>query len=68
MSRKTIISDFSALKGKVSFSEETSDAKMPMKVIPSTAQKPKEPDKGLKIGICLRINDSRGDRKLHHCP
>ena len=68
MARKTIISDFRALKGKVTFSESTSDAKMPMKVIPSTAQKPKEPDKGLKIGICLHINDSRGDRKLPHYP
>ena len=28
MAKKTIISDFSALKGKVTFSEKTSDAKM----------------------------------------
>ena len=62
MSRKTIISDFSDLKGKVTFSESPSDAKMPMKVIPSTAQKPKEPDKGLKIGqsIVLMDSDLRG--------
>ena len=62
MARKTIISDFSALKGKVTFSESTSDAKMPMKVTLSTAQKSQEPDKGLKIGqsIVLMDSDLRG--------
>ena len=62
MSRKTIISDFRALKGKVTFSESPSDAKMPMKVTLSTAQKPQDPDKGLKIGqsIVLMDSDLRG--------
>ena len=42
MAKKTIISDFSALKGKVSFSGKTSDAKVSPKVTPTTAPKPKE--------------------------
>lgn len=50
MAMKTIISDFSALKGKVSFSEKTPDAKVSPKVTPSAAPKPKESDKGLKSG------------------
>ena len=63
MSRKTIISDFSALKGKISFSEKTSDAKVSPKVTPAaTPQKPKESDKGLKVGqsVVLMDSDLRG--------
>ena len=48
MAKKTIISDFSALKGKVSFSEEP--------------QKPKVSDDGLKVGqsVVLMDSDLRG--------
>ena len=62
MARKTIISDFSALKGKISFSEKTSDAKVSPKVTPATAPKPKESDKGLKVGqsVVLMDSDLRG--------
>ncbi len=58
MAKKTIISDFSALKGKVTFSENTSDAKMSPKVTPVTAPKLKESDKGLKIGQSVVLMDS----------
>ena len=50
MAKKTIISDFSALKGKVTFSDKTSDAKMSPKVTAAAAPKPKESDKVLKSG------------------
>ena len=52
MAGKTIISDFSALKGKVTFSEKTSDVKM----------SPKVSNEGLKIGqsIVLMDSDLRG--------
>ena len=61
MARKTIISDFSALKGKVTFSEKSSGAKVPPKVTPA-APKTKESDMGLKIGqsIVLMDSDLRG--------
>ena len=36
MAKKNIISDFSALKGKVTFSEKTTDPKMSPKVTPAT--------------------------------
>ena len=62
MAKKTIISDFSALKGKVTFSENTSDAKMSPKVTSVTVPKPKESDKGIKIGqsVVLMDSDLRG--------
>ena len=62
MAKKTIISDFSALKGKVTFSENDSDAKVSPKVTPVTAPKPKESDKGLKVGqsVVLMDSDHRG--------
>lgn len=63
MAKKTIISDFSALKGKVSFSERSSDAKMSRKVTPAeVSQKPKVSDDGLKVGqsIVLMDSDLRG--------
>ena len=62
MAKKTIISDFSALKGKVTFSESDSDAKVPPKVTPAAALKPKESDKGLKVGqsVVLMDSDHRG--------
>lgn len=62
MAKKTIISDFSALKGKVTFSESDSDAKVSPKVTPVTAPKPKESDKGLKVGqsVVLMDSDHRG--------
>ena len=59
MARKTIISDFSALKGKVTFSEKTSSAKVSPKVTPSVvAQKSKISDKGLKEGQSVVLMDS----------
>ena len=58
MAKKTIISDFSALKGKVTFSEKTSDTKMSPKVTPATATpKPKDSNDGLKIGQSVVLMD-----------
>lgn len=59
MAKKTIISDFSALKGKVTFSEKISDIKMSPKVIPATATpKPKDSNDGLKTGQSVVLMDS----------
>lgn len=59
MAKKTIISDFSALKGKVTFSEKTYDTKMSPKVTPATATpKPKDSNDGLKIGQSVVLMDS----------
>lgn len=58
MARKTIISDFSALKGKVTFSEKTSDVMVSPKVTHTTAPKTKEPEKGLKVGQSVVLMDS----------
>ena len=48
MAKKTIISDFSALKGNVTFSEKTSDAKV----------SPKVSEDGLKVGQSVVLMDS----------
>ena len=58
MAKKTIISDFSALKGKVTFSEKAPDVKVSPKVTPAAAPKPKESDMGLKIGQSVVLMDS----------
>ena len=59
MAQKTIISDFSALKEKVTFSEKNADAKVSPKVTPTVAtMKPKESDKGLKTGQSVVLMDS----------
>ena len=58
MSKKIFISDFSDLKGKVTFSENTSDVKATPKVTSATAPKPKESDKGLKSGQSVVLMDS----------
>jgi hypothetical protein len=58
MSKKIFISDFSDLKGKVTFSENTSDVKTTPKVTSATAPKPKESDKGLKSGQSVVLMDS----------
>lgn len=50
MAKKTIISDFSALKGKVSFSEKIPDINVSTKVTPAAAPKPKKSNMGLKTG------------------
>ena len=62
MAKKTIISDFSALKGKVTFAEKTSDTTVSPKVTPAAAPKPNVSDKGLKIGqsVVLMDSDLRG--------
>ena len=57
MAKKTIISDFSALKGKVTFSEKTSDVKVSPKVTPATAM-PKGSNDGLKTGQSVVLMDS----------
>lgn len=59
MVKKTVITDLSALKGKVSFSEKISDAKMPSKITSvASSQKPKVSDDGLKIGQSVVLMDS----------
>ena len=59
MAKKTIISDFSALKGKVTFSEKTSDAKVTPKVTPSVIeQKPTVSEEELKVGQSVVLMDS----------
>ena len=58
MAKKTIISDFSALKGKVTFSEKTSDAKLSAKVSSVLSPKHKDSVKGLKVGQCVVLMDS----------
>ena len=58
MAKKNIISDFSALKGKVTFSEKRTDTNMSPKVTPATAPKPKESDKGLNVGQSVVLMDS----------
>ena len=63
MAKKTIISDFTALKGKVTFSEKASSAKVSPKVTPATATpKPKDSNGGLMIGqsVVLMDSDLRG--------
>ena len=59
MAKKTIISDFSALKGKVTFSEKSSDTNISSKVTPATVErKPEASDEGLKIGQGVVLMDS----------
>ena len=59
MAKKTIISDFSALKGKISFSEKSTDTKMPPKVTPAvSSQKTKVSDDELKVGQSVALMDS----------
>ena len=59
MAKKTIISDFSDLKGKVILSEKTSDVKMSPKVTPAAATpKPKDSNDGLKTGQSVVLMDS----------
>ena len=59
MAKKTIISDFSALKGKVSFSEKTcgkQESTIPTSVVAS--QNPRLSDVGLKVGQTVVLMDS----------
>ena len=58
MANKTIISDFSALKGKVTFSEKGSDAEMSTKDRTEAAQKSKVSDVGIKVGQSIVLMDS----------
>ena len=59
MAKKTIISDFSALKGKVTFSEKTSDVKgSPMVTHATATPKPKDSNDGLKTGQSVVLMDS----------
>ena len=62
MGKNTIISDFSALKGKVTFSEKNADAKVSPEVTPAAANKHKESDMGLHIGqsVVMMDSDHRG--------
>ena len=59
MAKKTIISDFSGLKGKVIFSERRSDIKGSPKATPAAStQKPKVSNEGLKVGLSVVLMDS----------
>ena len=60
MAKKTIISDFSALKGKISFSEKTTDTKISSKeTLPAAAeQRQKVGNKGLRVGQGVVLMDS----------
>ena len=58
MAKKTIISDFSALKGKVTFSEKTPDTKLSAKVSSVPTPKHKDSVKGLKVGQSVVLMDS----------
>ena len=59
MTKKSIIYDFSALKGKVTFSEKTSDAKISPKVTPAAAeQKHTVSEEGMKVGQSVVLMDS----------
>ena len=59
MAKQNIISDFSALKGKISFSEKTSDTKISSKCTPvATEQKPEVSDEGIKVGQGVVMMDS----------
>ena len=58
MAKKTIISDFSALKGKVTFLEKGSDAEMSTKDRTDAAQKSKVSDVGIKVGQSIVLMDS----------
>ena len=62
MAKKTIISDFSALKGKVSFSEKINDVKEAPKIAPASTPKPEVSDGGLMVGqsVVLMESDLRG--------
>ena len=63
MAQKNIISDFIALKGKVTFSEKNADAKVSPKITPAaTEQRPKVSENGLKVGqsVVLMDSDLRG--------
>ena len=59
MAKKNIISDFSTLKGKVSFSGKSCDAKMTPKVKPpAVEQKSKVSEDGLKVGQSVVLMDT----------
>ena len=58
MAKKTIISDFSALKGIVTFSVKGSDAEMSTKDRTEAAQKSKVSDVGIKVGQSIVLMDS----------
>ena len=56
MAKKPIISDFSALKGKVSFSEQEPDVHKPKASQKEAPKENKEP--GLKVGMSVVLMDS----------
>lgn len=59
MAKQNIISDFSALKGKISFSEKTPDTRTSPKCTPvATEQKPEVSDEGIKVGQGVALMDS----------
>lgn len=59
MAKQNIISDFSALKGKISFSEKTPDTRTSSKCTPvATEQKPEVFDEGIKVGQGVVLMDS----------
>lgn len=63
MSKKTIISDFGALKGKVTFSEVSDmEAETKKKALPAVEKQPKISESHLKVGqsVVLMDSDLRG--------
>lgn len=59
MAKQNIISDFSTLKGKISFSEKTPDTRTSSKWTPvATEQKPEVSDEGIKVGQGVALMDS----------
>lgn len=60
MAKQNIISDLSALKGKISFSEKTSDTKISSKeTLPAASeQRQKVGNKGLRVGLGVVLMDS----------
>jgi hypothetical protein len=64
MSRKNLISDFGALKGKVTFSEtpDMMESRKPQQISPSAQKQPKTVEDLLKVGqsVVLMDSDLRG--------
>ena len=58
MAKKTVISDFRDLKGKVTFSEKASDTGISPKPAPATPPKSQKSNDGIRIGQSVVLMDS----------
>ena len=58
MAKKTIISDFRDLKGKVTFSEKAFDTGMSPKPAPATPPKSQKSNDGVRVGQSVVLMDS----------